>query len=69
MEAICCHGNISSDPIRPKHNAFFPPIPMMFKMISGCDQPAALYDIHDLKCLGMGVRTDGRAGAGSSPIL
>ena len=46
MGAICCHGNQSSDPIRPKTLCSQSPTPMMLQMKFDYDRPAGLKDIH-----------------------
>ena len=46
MGAICCHGNQSSDPIRPKTLCSQSPTPMMLQMKFDYDRPAGLRDIH-----------------------
>ena len=46
MGAICCHGNQSSDPIRPKTLCSQSPTPMMLQMKFDYDQKAGLRDIH-----------------------
>ena len=46
MRAIDCHGNQSSDPIRPKTLCSQSPTPMMLQMKFDNDQPAGLRDIH-----------------------
>ena len=56
MGAICCHGNQSSDPIRPKTLCSQSPTPMMHQMKFDYDRPAGLRDIHVWKC----GRTDRR---------
>ena len=45
MGAICCHGNQSSDPIRPKTLCSQSPTPMMLQMKFDYDRPAGLRDI------------------------
>ena len=46
MGAICCHGNQSSDPIRPKTLCSQSPTPMMLQMKFDYNRPAGLRDIH-----------------------
>ena len=46
MGAICCHGNQSSDPIRPKTLCSQSPTPLMLQMKFDYDRPAGLRDIH-----------------------
>ena len=46
MRAICCHGNQSSDPIRPKPNAAFLHPNDNPDEFFDFDQPAGLRDIH-----------------------
>ena len=65
IRAIFCHGNQSSDPIRPKTLCSQSPTQMMLQMKFEYNSPACLRDIHVWKC----GRTDGRTDAGSSPIL
>ena len=59
MKAIYCHGNQSSDPIKPKTKYSQSPTPMMLLMRFDYDWPAGLRDIHVRKC----GRTDGRTQA------
>ena len=56
--AICCHGNQSSNPIRPKTLCSQSLTPMMLQMKFDYDRPAGLRDIHVLKCGRMDARTD-----------
>ena len=46
MGAICCHGNQSSDPIRPKTLCIQSPTQIMLQMKFDYDRPAGLRDIH-----------------------
>ena len=46
MGAICCHGNQSSDPIRPKTLCSQSPTQMMLQMKFDYDRPPGLRDIH-----------------------
>ena len=46
MGAICCHGNQSSDPIRPKTLCSQSPTPMMLQMKFDNNRLAGLRDIH-----------------------
>ena len=46
MGAICCHGNQSSDPIRPRTLYSQSPTPMMLQMKFDYDRPPGLRDIH-----------------------
>ena len=46
MGAICCHGNQSSDLIRPKTLCNQSPTPMMLQMKFDYNRPAGLRDIH-----------------------
>ena len=68
MGAICCHGNKSSDPIRPKTLCSQPLTPMMLQMKFDYDRPAGLGDIHVLKCGRTDARTHGRTPAESHTI-
>ena len=59
MEAICCHGNQSSDPICPKTLCSQSPTLMMLQMKFDYNQPAGLKETHVWKC----GRTDGQTEA------
>ena len=58
MGAICCHGNQSSELIRPKTLCSQSPTPMMLQMKFDYDRPAGLRDIHVWKCGRTDRRTD-----------
>ena len=60
MGAICCHGNQSSDPIRPKTFGSQSPTPMVLQMKFDYDRPAGIRDIHVWKCGRTDAHTDGR---------
>ena len=45
MEAICCYGNQSSDPICLKNYGRQSPTPMLLHVKSNCNRPASLTDI------------------------
>ena len=67
MGAICCHGNQSSDPIRPKNLYSQSPAQMMFWMKFDYNLPAGLRDIYVFESVD--AWSDGRTHAGSSTIL
>ena len=46
MGAICCHGNQSSDPIRPKTLCIQSPTPMMFPLDAAVVEVQAMFSSH-----------------------
>ena len=50
MGAICCHGNQSSNPIRPKTLCSQSLTPIMLKVKFDYNRPAGLRDIYVWKC-------------------
>ena len=59
IEAFCCHGNQSSDPIWSKTKCSLSLNPMMLQIKFSFDQPIGFRDIHVWKC----EHTDGRTPA------
>ena len=45
MEAICCHGNLSSDPIWPKTLCSLSPTPMVLQLKFDINRPIGFGDI------------------------